>query len=80
VNSATKTQPPTVLILWTLIVIYAAARVFQVFPGKIPLLAIVALHVLPAMAFAVISIFAMSPITLLAWARIRDAKTQSSHS
>ena len=73
-NSATKTQPPTVLILWTLIVMYAAARVFQVFPGKIPLLAIVALHVLPAMAFAVISIFAMSPITLLAWARIPDAK------
>jgi hypothetical protein len=56
-------------------VIYAAARVFQVFPGKIPLLAIVALHVLPAMAFAVISIFAMSPITLLAWARIPDTKT-----
>jgi uncharacterized membrane protein len=54
VNSATKTQPQTVLILWTLIVIYAAARVLQVFPGKIPLLAIVALHVLPPMAFAVI--------------------------
>jgi uncharacterized membrane protein len=54
VNSATKSQPQTVLILWTLIVIYAAARVLQVFPGKIPLLAIVALHVLAPMTFAVI--------------------------
>jgi uncharacterized membrane protein len=54
VNSATKTQPQTVLILWTLLVVYAAARVLQVFPGKIALLAIVALHVLPPMAFAVI--------------------------
>jgi uncharacterized membrane protein len=54
VNLAAKTQPNTVPILLTLIAIYAAARVLQVFPGKIPMLAVVALHVLPPIAFALI--------------------------
>lgn len=39
-------------VLWTLIALYAAARVLQVFPDKLPMLAIVALHVLPPILFA----------------------------
>jgi uncharacterized membrane protein len=39
-------------VLWALIAIYAAARVLQVFPDKLPMLAIVALHVLPPILFA----------------------------
>jgi uncharacterized membrane protein len=39
-------------VLWALIAMYAAARVLQIFPDKVPLLAIVALHVLPPMLFA----------------------------
>jgi len=38
--------------LWILVAIYAAARVTQAFPGDIPVTAIVALDVLPALAFA----------------------------
>ena len=39
-------------VLWALIVLYAAARVLQIFPNKLPMLAIVALHVLPPILFA----------------------------
>jgi uncharacterized membrane protein len=42
------------LALWALIALYAVARVLQVFPGKVPALAVVALHVLPPAAFALI--------------------------
>ncbi len=38
-------------LLWFLVLIYAAARVAQAFPEKIPMLAIVAFHVLPPLAF-----------------------------
>lgn len=41
-------------ILWGLITIYAAARILQVFPGKMPMLAVVALHVLAPAAFALV--------------------------
>jgi uncharacterized membrane protein len=44
----------TILALWTLIVLYAAARVLQIFPGRVPMLAVVALHVVPAALFALI--------------------------
>jgi uncharacterized membrane protein len=44
----------TSLMLWALLMVYAVARVLQVFPGKVPLLAIVALHVLPPIVFALI--------------------------
>jgi hypothetical protein len=40
--------------LWALIVLYAASRVLQVYPGKVPFVGIVALHVLPPAFFAVI--------------------------
>jgi uncharacterized membrane protein len=40
------------LILFTLIVVYGAARVLEVFPSGVPMLVIVALHVLPPLVFA----------------------------
>ncbi|MGA7921658.1 MAG: carotenoid biosynthesis protein [Candidatus Acidiferrales bacterium] len=40
--------------LWLLITIYAVARILQLFPGRVPMLPIVALHVLPPMLFALI--------------------------
>lgn len=40
--------------LWFLSVIYAAARFLQIFPGKVPMVGVVAFHVLPPLAFALI--------------------------
>jgi len=40
--------------LWALLAIYAVARVTQAFPDRIPVVAIVALHVLPPLAFAIL--------------------------
>lgn len=40
--------------LWALAAIYSAARVAQAFPDRIPIVAIVALHVLPPLAFALL--------------------------
>jgi hypothetical protein len=40
--------------LWALLAIYSAARVAQAFPDRIPMVAIVALHVLPALALAIV--------------------------
>lgn len=40
--------------LWSLIALYAYSRILQVFPGKVPMLAVVALHVLPPAVFALI--------------------------
>ena len=42
------------LVFWTLIALYAAARVLQVFPGRVPMLAVVALHVFPPAIFTLI--------------------------
>lgn len=47
-------QTGTNLALWVLIAFYAAARFLQVFPGRVPMLAVVALHVLPPAVFALI--------------------------
>jgi uncharacterized membrane protein len=49
-----RNQTGTILVLWTLIVLYAASRVLQIFPGRVPMLAVVALHVVPAALFALI--------------------------
>jgi putative membrane protein len=49
----TRTNTSSVF-LWTLVAVYAVARVSQAFPEKIPLLAIVAFHVLPPLLFALI--------------------------
>jgi putative membrane protein len=38
--------------LWALVAVYAGARVLQSFPDRVPMLAIVAAHVLPAALFA----------------------------
>ena len=42
------------MLLWALIAIYAAARVLPALPGLVPMLAVVALHVLPPGAFALL--------------------------
>ena len=44
----------TSLLLWALLMLYAFARVLQVFPGGVPLVAVVALHVLPPIVFALV--------------------------
>jgi uncharacterized membrane protein len=51
-ESVVKRQLFTTLALWTLIVVYASARFLQAFPGRVPMLAMVALHVLPPLVFA----------------------------
>jgi uncharacterized membrane protein len=48
------TKAGTSSVLWGLLLLYAVARVLQVFPLQIPMLAIVGLHVLPPIAFALI--------------------------
>ncbi len=53
-DSVAKKQTATSFFLCALIALYAAARVLQVFPGNVPMLAIVALHVLPPLVFALI--------------------------
>src|SRR5262245_52411288 len=40
--------------LWVLLAFYAAARIAQAFPDKVPMLAIVGLHVLTPLAFALL--------------------------
>jgi hypothetical protein len=40
--------------LWLLIAIYAAARILQIFPCRVVMLVVVALHVLPPLFFALI--------------------------
>ena len=40
--------------LWALIALYAIARVSQVFPDRLPVLAVVALHIIPPALFALI--------------------------
>ena len=49
-----KSRIGTILVLWTLIVLYAGSRVLQILPGRVPMLAVVALHVVPAALFALI--------------------------
>jgi uncharacterized membrane protein len=57
-----RQQPDTALerplladsIVWVLLGVYGCARVLQVFPGRVPMLAVVALHVFPPALFAII--------------------------
>jgi uncharacterized membrane protein len=53
-KAVAKDRRFAMLILSALILLYAAARVLQVFPGRIPMLAVVALHVLPVAVFALV--------------------------
>jgi uncharacterized membrane protein len=54
VENIARSQARKSLVLWALLGLYAVARVLQVSPGKVPMLAVVALHVLPPIAFAMI--------------------------
>jgi putative membrane protein len=48
-------SPPLLpALLWTLVAVYAIARITQAFPGRIPLVTISACHILPALAFALV--------------------------
>jgi uncharacterized membrane protein len=51
-HSLTESRSGTSLALWSLLAVYAVARVLQAFPDKIPVFAILALHVLPPLLFA----------------------------
>ena len=51
---ARMNQTGTYLLLWSLIALYAFARILQVWPGKVPLWGVVALHVFPPIVFALI--------------------------
>lgn len=42
------------MLLWFLVATYAVSRVLQIFPSRVPLLAVVALHVFPSAIFALI--------------------------
>jgi uncharacterized membrane protein len=53
-NEAAENRGAINVALWVLIALYAGARVSQVFPGKVPMLAVVALHVLVPFVFALI--------------------------
>jgi uncharacterized membrane protein len=53
-NKPFEEQTGTSLVLWALLMLYAGARVLQVFPGKVPIVVVVALHVLPPIVFALI--------------------------
>ena len=46
-NNRFEKQTGTILALWALLVLYAGARVLQIFPGRVPIVVVVALHVLP---------------------------------
>jgi putative membrane protein len=54
VENVAGNQAETTLALWALLVLYAIARVLQVVPGRVPMLVVVALHVLPPIVFALI--------------------------
>ena len=54
VGSMARNQVATNRVLYSLIVLYAIARALQVFPGRIPMLVIVSLHVFPPILFALI--------------------------
>jgi len=56
VARATERRQPGLLrpVLWLLIAIYTAARLLQIFPGKVPMAGVIALHVLPPLVFALI--------------------------
>jgi len=49
-----RKQAATSLVLWALVVFYAVAKVLQVFPGKIPALAIISVQVFTPIVFALV--------------------------
>ena len=51
---STKLGVATTVAFSILLTIYAVARIFQILPGKVPMVAVVALHVAPLLLFALI--------------------------
>jgi uncharacterized membrane protein len=49
-----ESKKPVVLALWMLLAVYAISRVLQVYPGPVPMLGVVILHVVPAALFALV--------------------------
>jgi uncharacterized membrane protein len=54
VETTARERTGTILVLWVFLVLYALARILQMFSGKVPIVAVVALHVLPPFVFALI--------------------------
>jgi uncharacterized membrane protein len=53
-DSATHGSTAITLALWSFLAIYAIARVLQIFSGRVPMLAVVVLHVIPPALFALV--------------------------
>ena len=53
-DSVSRNRAGTSLALWALLMLYGVARVLQIFPSRVPILTVVALHVLPPIVFALI--------------------------
>jgi uncharacterized membrane protein len=53
-NKPFEKQTGAILALWALLMLYAGARVLQVSPGKVAIVLVVGLHVLPPIVFALI--------------------------
>ena len=53
-DSVSRNRAGTSLLLWALLMLYGVARVLQIFPSRVPILTVVALHVLPPIIFALI--------------------------
>jgi len=53
-DSGVRSHIVSILTFWVLLALYAAARVLQVFPGRVSMLVVAALHVLPPALFALI--------------------------
>jgi len=52
-GNVAETRAAGSFVFWTLLALYAVARILQVYPGKVPMEAVVALHVFPPAIFAV---------------------------
>ena len=53
-DSAVRIDCGSGVVFWSLITLYAIARVLQVYPGRVPMLGVVALHVLPPVVFSLV--------------------------
>ena len=53
-NKPFEQQTGSTLVLWALLMLYAGARVLQIVPGKVPIVIVIALHLLPPIVFALI--------------------------
>ena len=49
-----KTGRGATVFLWTMVALYAVARVLQLFTGSVPMLVVLGMHILPGLAFALV--------------------------